>query len=96
MTPHIRGYLEEMGMRLHLDSKEKQEILHELEVHIQDRVSELVEQGISKESALRDTLESLGQSDLIEKLLIALFSKTLEKIPGTRPCTNSIWLEYTP
>ena len=64
MTPHIRGYLDQMGTRLHLEPREKQEILHELEVHIEDRVNELVEQGLSKESALQDTLESLGQSDL--------------------------------
>lgn len=75
MKPHIRGYLDEMGKQLHLDPKEEQEILHELEVHIEDRVCELLDQGLSREAALQNALESLGQSEMIAGQLYEVHSR---------------------
>ena len=75
MTPHIRGYLDQMGKQLHLYPQERQEILNEFEAHIEDRVNELIENGLPRDAALNEALRALGKSDLIAGQLYEVHSR---------------------
>lgn len=75
MTSHIASYLNEIGKQLHLYPQERQEILHELEAHIEDRVNELIEMGVPRRAANQETLKALGQSNLIAEQLYQVHSR---------------------
>ncbi|MCH8869269.1 MAG: hypothetical protein IIC85_06125 [Chloroflexi bacterium] len=75
MTPRIRGYLDQMGKQLHLYPQERQEILNEFEAHIEDRVNELIENGLPRDAALNEALRALGKSDLIAGQLYEVHSR---------------------
>lgn len=58
----LKGYFSDLSRQLHLDLRETQEILRELEGHVEDRVRELTERGMPREQALRQALQELGAS----------------------------------
>lgn len=71
MTPQVHGYLSDLGRHLHLEPREKEEILQELRVHIEDRAREFIEAGFSSDDALAQAVDRLGDthdiaSDLYE------------------------------
>lgn len=75
MTPRIRGYLDQMGKQLHLYPQERQEILNEFEAHIEDRVNELIENGLPRDAALNEALRALGRSDMLAGQLYEVHSR---------------------
>ena len=60
MSAVKRGYLNDLGRQLHLEPREQEEILHELEAHIEDKAQELMEDGVSSDEALSHALNDLG------------------------------------
>lgn len=60
-----RGYLNDLRRRLHLEPREQEEILHELEDHIEDEAQELIEAGIPSDEAVTRALDRLGALDKV-------------------------------
>ncbi len=46
MRPEARGYLRDLARRLKLDPERKQEILQELEGHVEDRAQAFQDHGL--------------------------------------------------
>ena len=67
MSAMIRGYLGQLGRQLHLGPGEEQEILEELETHIEERTKDLVIEGATSEDALSSALNDLGESESIAR-----------------------------
>ena len=75
MTLLIRGYLSDLGRQLHLRPGEEREILHELQAHIEDKTSELIEAGVSSDEALDHALKDLGTSERIAQEFYQVHSR---------------------
>ena len=75
MASEIRGYLELVERRLHLEPGKRDEILDELKTHIEDRAEELVQNGRSSEDALRDAVKLLGPSRSLGEGYYAVHSR---------------------
>jgi hypothetical protein len=58
----MRGYLQTLERRLHLESGKRDEILVELESHIEDRTQELIDGGKTSDEAVQDALNGLGSN----------------------------------
>ena len=67
MATQLRGYLETLERRLHLEPSERDEILVELESHIEDHAQELIDKGKSSDEAVRDALSGLGSYNVLAK-----------------------------
>lgn len=67
MASQLRRYLETLERRLHLEPSERDEILVELESHIEDRTQELIDEGKSSDEAVRDALSGLGSYHVLAK-----------------------------
>ena len=76
MSAQKRGYLENLGEQLHLHPRERREILHELQAHIEDRTEELIEAGVSSDEALNHALNDLGASETIASELYEVHSQS--------------------
>ena len=63
MASQLRGYLKTLEKRLHLDPDERDEILVELETHIEDRTQDLIDEGKSSDEAVQDALSGLGRAE---------------------------------
>ncbi len=75
MTTLIRGYLNDLGKQLHLEPQEREEILYELQAHIEDRARELVEAGEPSGEALAHALQDLGTSRRIASQFYEVHSR---------------------
>ena len=75
MSVPKQGYLSDLGKQLHLRPHEQQEILHEIQAHIDDRTTDLVEAGVSSDEALVHVLEDLGASDGIARELYEVHTR---------------------
>ena len=67
MESKARGYLADLARRLKLDPRQKQEILRELESHVEDQVQALRESGLDEDEALRQSLKGLGEPDILAR-----------------------------
>ncbi|MFN3973873.1 MAG: permease prefix domain 1-containing protein [Dehalococcoidia bacterium] len=74
MPLEARAYLEDLRKRLRLAPSKAQEILQELEAHLEDRTAELMENGLPREQAVRQALEELGESHLLARQFYAVHS----------------------
>ena len=74
MTAPIGRYFDDLGRHLHLEPRERQEILHELQGHIEDRSQELIDAGVSSDHAWAQALNELGASDSIADELYEVHS----------------------
>ena len=52
-----RGYLSHLRRQLHLGPREGDEVLHELEAHIEDKARDLIDRGASADVALSQALD---------------------------------------
>ena len=75
MSLLIRGYLSDLGKQMRLESREEQEILHELGAHIEDRTKELIEAGVSPDEAQSRALSELGASNNIASQFYEVHSR---------------------
>jgi hypothetical protein len=60
---------------LRLDQSVKDEFLHELSTHVEDKCQDLREQGLSEEDARKEALKSLGSAKLIATQIYEVYSQ---------------------
>ena len=75
MATALGHYLETIRSNLRLDSSEEREVLNELETHIEDRLQELKEAGLSEESASQTCLGMLGSAKDIARQIYEAHSQ---------------------
>ena len=75
MTTVLIHYLENIRDKLRLDSSEEIEVINELETHIEDRLQELKEAGLSEEEAAETCLGLLGSAKLIAQQIYEAHSQ---------------------
>ncbi len=75
MTTALSHYLGIIRGNLRLDPSEGKEVLNELETHIEDRVRELRESGLSEEDAGKTCLGMLGSAEAIARQIYEAHSQ---------------------
>ena len=70
-----RGYFSDLRRQLHLQPKEGDEVLHELEAHVEDKTRELLDEGDPWDAALTHALDDLGGPDELAKELYQVHSR---------------------
>ena len=60
MPFEVANYLHAMARRLHLDPAEQDEIIHELETHLEDKAAELETQGVDHDTAEARAVQEMG------------------------------------
>ena len=61
------NYLHALARRLHLDPAEKDEIIQELEAHLEDKAAELETQGIDHDAAVARAVQEMGAPDAVAR-----------------------------
>ena len=75
MTPVLSQYLEAIKDNLRLDPAEELDVINELETHIEDRVQELKQTGLTEEEATRTCLRLLGSARVIARQIYEAHSQ---------------------
>jgi len=75
MLAALSHYLETVRSNLSLDLAEEREIVSELETHIEDRVEEMEEAGLSEEAAATKCLSLLGSAKVVAHQLYEAHSQ---------------------
>ena len=75
MTPVLSQYLEAIKDNLRLDPAEEFDVINELETHIEDRVQELKQTGLTEEEATRTCLRLLGSARVIARQIYEAHSQ---------------------
>ncbi|MCS7206430.1 MAG: permease prefix domain 1-containing protein [Dehalococcoidia bacterium] len=75
MLPEARAYLQDLRKRLRLAPGKAQDILRELEAHLEDRTAEWMEKGLPREQAVRRALDELGHTNLLAKEFYAVHAR---------------------
>jgi len=75
MTPVLSQYLEAIKYNLRLDPAEELDVINELETHIEDRVQELKQTGLTEEEATRTCLRLLGSARVIARQIYEAHSQ---------------------
>ena len=65
MAFEVTYYLQSLAWRLHLDLAEKDEIIQELEAHLEDKAAELETQGVDRETAMARAVEEMGAPNTV-------------------------------
>jgi len=65
MTPSLTIYLDSIKRSLRLEPSDEREVLNELETHIEDKLEELREAGLSEEEAAKSCVELLGSAKTV-------------------------------
>ena len=73
MQPTGASHLSELRRQLYLEPAKENEILEEIQTHIEDRTTELVEGGNSREEALARALDEMGTTRSIGQQLYAVY-----------------------
>ena len=61
------NYLHALARRLHLDPAEKDEIIQELEAHLEDKAAELETQGIDHDAAVSRAVQEMGAPNVVAR-----------------------------
>ena len=61
------NYLHTLARRLHLDPAEKDEIIQELEAHLEDKAAELETQGIDHDAAVARAVQEMGAPNAVAR-----------------------------
>jgi hypothetical protein len=69
MQREVSIYLDEVRAHLHLDPRTSQRVISELYSHLEEKVSDLAEQGVPEPDAARIALTSFGEARSIARLL---------------------------
>ena len=67
MPFEVTNYLYALARRLHLDSAQKDEIIQELEAHLEDKTAELVTQGVDHDTAMARAVLEMGASNALAR-----------------------------
>lgn len=67
MPFEVTNYLHALARRLHLDFAEKDEIIQELEAHLEDKAAELETQGIDHDAAVARAVQEMGAPDAVAR-----------------------------
>ena len=67
MPFEVTNYLHALARRLHLDPAEKDEIIQELEAHLEDKAAELETQGIDHDAAVARAVQEMGAPDAVAR-----------------------------
>jgi hypothetical protein len=65
--PELTQYLESIKNKARLESADETEFIHELETHIEDKLAELTESGLTEEEAIKTCLGEMGGTKLIAR-----------------------------
>ncbi len=76
MLKAVNRYLNDVREHLRLDRAAESEVIRELETHIEDRLSEMEQEGLSEEEATNACLRLLGSAKLVARRLYEAQSQT--------------------
>ena len=85
----IQNYVEKLFKEVH-ESPEKKEIIEEIKMNLEEKVSDLMKEGKSEEDAVNKAIVDFGDIDEIKKELIQKQSGMELKLAGLR-LGYSIW-----
>jgi len=75
MILELSQYLDNIRYNSKLNRSDEREIISELEAHIEDRIQELEEDGLSKEEAISACLEQMGSTKLVAQQMYEAYSQ---------------------
>jgi hypothetical protein len=75
MTPELIQYLENIKLKARLEHADEMEVMSELEAHIQDKIHELTQSGLTKEEALKTCLGEMGGTKLVARQIYEAYSQ---------------------
>lgn len=75
MASELADYLENIRYTSRLNATQDAEIISELETHIEDRLQELTESGLSEEEAVKTCLHQLGSPALVARRIYETYSQ---------------------
>lgn len=76
MTAHeLTQYLEEIKYSSRLDSTEETEVISELRTHIEDKLAELIDTGLSEEEAIEACLGQMGTRKQVARQIYEAYSQ---------------------
>jgi len=75
VTSALSHYLETIGDKLRLDFSSKREVINELKAHLEDRLEELKEAGLSEEEAANTCMKLLGSAKLVARQIYEAHSQ---------------------
>ena len=76
MPGSINNYMNSLARLLHLDPNREQEILEELQGHIEDKAAEMEAQGVDRETAVACAVEEMGAPRALASRMYAVHSTT--------------------
>ena len=65
MAAELTNYLHSLARRLHLEPGEEQDILLELEGHLEDKAAELEAQGLDRQAAYQLAVHEMGAPERV-------------------------------
>ncbi len=75
MIPELSQYLEKIRHKAKLESDDESVIISELEAHIEDKLQDLTEAGLSKKEAMRTCLGEMGSTRLVARRIYEAYSQ---------------------
>jgi hypothetical protein len=75
MTPELSNYLENIIYNSRLGRSEEREVISEIQAHIEDRLSELTESGLSEEEAIKKCLGQMGSPALVARQIYETYNQ---------------------
>jgi hypothetical protein len=75
LIPELTEYIENIRYTSKIDGSNDSAIFGELETHIEDRLQELTESGLSKEEAIRTCLGQMGSPSLVARQIYEAYSQ---------------------
>jgi hypothetical protein len=75
MTLELSQYLESIRYNSKLDRSDERRVIGEIETHIEDRVCELKESGLSEEEAVQTCLRQMGSTELVARQIYEAYSQ---------------------
>ena len=75
MVTELSHYLDSIKYNLRLDPSSEREVTSELETHIEDRLQELRQSGLSEEEAANTCVKLLGSAKLVARQIYEAHSR---------------------
>ncbi len=75
MTTELSHYLENIKRNSKLDLSNETEVISEIEAHIEDRLQELKESGLSEEEAIEACLTQMGSAKMVARQMYETYSQ---------------------
>jgi hypothetical protein len=75
MTPELTQYLENIRLNARLENSAENGVMNELKAHIEDRLEELTESGLTEEEAMETCLGQMGNIKAIARQIYEAYSQ---------------------